>query len=173
MKAAKKKPQTQKKPTQERISKAEFGRRVGVARSTVTEGVQRKRIKVELDGKILWPQAQAQWVANVDISQQRKKEDDSKENEKWQKARTRREIAEADMAELELQKKLGLAVDAEFVKKLIFEKVHVTRDRILATPKRVAPAVVGLTDERKIARVFKEELAKALDSLKFHEFTEA
>ncbi len=64
-------------------------------------------------------------------------------------------------------------MDAEFVKNLIFEKVHVTRDRVLATAKRVAPAVVGISDERKVARLIKEELAKALDSLKFHEVADA
>ena len=138
---------------------------MGVARSTVSEGIKRKRIQVESDGKILWQRGRRDWQANADIGQQRNKKEDARGKEKWQEARTRREIAEADMAELELKKKLGEVLDAKILERLYTNGLVTLRNNVLGVSRRVAPSLVGLTDENEIADKIYQENEIALASV--------
>ena len=159
-----------KKPKVEWITAAELARRRNVTRAAVVHA-EKQGLITKVDRKFKWPDVSEEWDSKTNVSNRAGK--DKVDDEKWQEARTRREVAQADMAELELQEKLGQALDAKQVKTMIFEKCRVTRDRILATAKRVAPAVIGLTDERKVARVIYEELEKALEALRFDAATKS
>ncbi len=93
----------QKTPTTEWIIAAELARRSNRSRAAVTIAEKQGHIAKRKNGKFKWPDVMQQWEDNANVSARSNK--DKKNDEKWQEARTRREIAEADMAELELQKK--------------------------------------------------------------------
>ena len=154
-----------KQHIQERVTRAEFARRKNVSRMAVTKAVQSGRISTDSDGKIPLEQALKDWDANADIGQRR-----NGKNEDWQAARTRREIAEANLAELELQEKQGSLVSVEAVQKELAAMVTITRDRILGVPRRVAPIVMGKQDENEVADEIYHELENALKSLAQKDF---
>lgn len=143
----------------ERISQAECARRLGVTRGAVNQAVKSGRLTLEDDGKLIWEKAKEEWERNADIGQRR---EDS--NEDWQAARTRRERAEADMAEIELKKLQRSVVSVEEAKKEFFDCSRLIRDKILQLPKRLAPMLVGL-DQRNIAIKLQDELTAALAGL--------
>lgn len=147
----------------ERVSRAEFARRKGVSRAAVTQAIQSGRITLESDGKILLEQALRDWDENADPTQQRKRKDE--DWKAWQAARTRREQAMADLAELEYQEKLGSVVPIEEVRQSLAAMVKTTRDRILGTARRLAPLLVGKSDEAEVADKIHQELEDALRSL--------
>lgn len=149
-----------KKKVVERVSQAEFARRQEVTRAAVTYAIQSGRIQREDDGTILYEQALIDWDANADIAQQRKTQE-----EDWKAARTRREIAEADMAELKYQEQLGSMVSMEEVRQALSSKVKTVRDRILGTARRLAPALVGKKNEAEVADKIYHELEDALKGL--------
>ena len=146
------------KNERERESPASFARRKLVSRMAVTKAIQSGRIRREDDGKILIEQALKDWDANADVGQQRDPSED------WKTARTRREVAEADMAELELQEKLGSMVLIDEVRQSLTGMVKTVRDGILGISRRIAPSLVGM-DESKIADALYHELEDALRAL--------
>ena len=77
----------------------------------------------------------------------------------------RREIAEADLAEWELQQMLSQVLDAEQVKHQVEALCCHTRRHILGTVEGISKKITGLTDERQIARMIREGLETALRSL--------
>lgn len=148
------------KPAPERVSQAEFARRKGVTRAAVTYAIQSGRIKLEDDQKILVEQALLDWEENSDVTKQR-----TPPSENYNDAKTRMVIAEADLAELELQEKLGSIVSIDEVRQALAAMVKTTRDRILGTARRLAPLLVGKQNEREVADKIHHELEDALRSL--------
>lgn len=145
----------------EKVSQSEFARRVGCTRQSVADALKSGRIQAEADGKLDWAQGKRAWEQNVDRGQQR----GNKSDEKWQEARTRRERAEADMAEIDLKKMQRSVVSVEEAQKEFFECSRLIRDRILQIPKRLAPMLIGL-NERQVANKLQDELTLALTALK-------
>lgn len=154
-----------------KVSKAEFSRIRGVTRAAVTIAIKKGIIEQEPDGKLILEKASLQWDANTDPTKKRNytnkenRPDPNKAQEDWNVSRARRESALATLAELELAEKQESVLNAEETETTIIELCRTTRDRILGIPKRVAPMVAGLDDERKIARLIHDELETALKGL--------
>lgn len=68
----------------------------------------------------------------------------------YNEARTRRELAEAHKAELEAAKMSGRLVERDKVERAVRDMFQALRDRVMAVPRRTAPAVVGLAEVREI-----------------------
>ncbi|MBF0293870.1 MAG: hypothetical protein HQL96_01665 [Magnetococcales bacterium] len=68
-------------------------------------------------------------------------------------------------AELELGRLKGSLLDAEDVKREVFEMARRTRDRILGIPYRVAASLAAETDAKAIERLLDDELRTALEEL--------
>lgn len=71
-------------------------------------------------------------------------------------AKTRREIAAALRAELELKRLAGELVRAADVRKAAFERARVLRDMLLGVPDRLAPELAGQPLEAVHARLAQE-----------------
>lgn len=90
---------------------------------------------------------------------------ESNEQNAYWDARTRREIAEASKAELELEEMAGNLVDKDGTRRAAFEVGRVLRDMILAVPTKLAGELSALSDTRAIEARMREELRKPLDQM--------
>jgi DNA-binding transcriptional regulator YdaS (Cro superfamily) len=155
-----------------RGNQTDLANRLGVSRQAVSQMVKKGVVKVEPDGKILFEQAVEDWQGQVNVGQQRpfrwkgaKTKSYREQMERYHIARARREIAEAELAEIELATKKGELLDAKVTKKLLVDAVHTTRDRFLSVATRLAPELVGIQSETVIADKLNHALETALLSL--------
>lgn len=82
----------------------------------------------------------------------------------YQDARTRREIAEAEQAELKTAQMAGKLIDRERTLQGVESVFREMRDALMVAPRTVAPTVVGLKDAREIEMKFAAELRKTFDA---------
>lgn len=80
-------------------------------------------------------------------------------------SRARKEAADAELAELKLEREKGRLVDAEEVKKTAFKVARTVRDQMLNIPDRVAAELAAETDAFKINKRLTDEIRKALEHL--------
>jgi hypothetical protein len=83
-------------------------------------------------------------------------------DEAYAESRSRRERAEAEMAELKLQEQLGLVVNADAVRAEYSKHVSAVRDAILQVPGRLAPMFAAEIDVAKIQQLLDAELRQVL-----------
>ncbi len=79
----------------------------------------------------------------------------------YQDHRTRRELADAERAEIETARIAGRLVDRERGERAVFESFRELRDRTFAATKSQARRVLGLTEIREIELALEEELRDA------------
>lgn len=79
----------------------------------------------------------------------------------YQDHRTRRELADAERAELETARLAGRLVDRERGERAVFDAFRELRDAAFAATKSQARRVHGLTEMREIELVLEEELREA------------
>lgn len=79
----------------------------------------------------------------------------------YQDHRTRRELAEAERAELETARMAGRLVDREVAERGVFEAFRELRDGAFAACKSQARRVHGLTEMREIELALEDELREA------------
>lgn len=78
--------------------------------------------------------------------------------------RTRRERADALMAELELAKVSGRVLDRESALRAIYTKFRELRDSSMSLGRRLAPVLASMTDEREIRIAIDRAQAEIFDS---------
>lgn len=195
-KAAKKKPR-------ELVSGREYGRRRGVAHTSVQGAIESKRLNkavVVVNGrKMIDPViADREWKRNTDQSKPRNSvtgkpkakrrrgapptpmdldsargrtatggapggngEDKSNgEDHNYSESRARREAALAQIAELELEERLGLLVRARDVERAAFECGRKTRDQLIAMPDRISALLASVGKPQEIRAILDEEIEK-------------
>ena len=86
-------------------------------------------------------------------------------DEDFQMARTRREIAEANLAEMREAELEGRLIRVEVIRAAWAKRVASTRDALLQIPSRVSPTLAAQSDVDQVARVLEEELRQALAEL--------
>jgi len=86
------------------------------------------------------------------------------QNPYWQ-AKTRREVAEASKAEIELRALAGELVQKAEVHRAAFDAGRMLRDLILAVPPKVAAELASITDPAVIERRLREELRRPLEQV--------
>ena len=74
-------------------------------------------------------------------------------------------IFRAKLRRLEFETKQGRLVEAEFVKQRCAAILVVLKERILATPDKLAPELTALTDERQVRDALKHEMHALLKTL--------
>lgn len=85
--------------------------------------------------------------------------------ESLQEAKTRREIALATMAELELKELEGELVRLSDVTDEFEKQLINVKQKLLVLPSKVAGAVLGMTDINQIKEVIEREIYTALEEL--------
>lgn len=77
--------------------------------------------------------------------------------------RARTEKANAERAERENMRDAGRLVEADHVRRGIFDSYRALRDAVMAVGPRAAPKCIGMGDAREIERVISDELRRALE----------
>lgn len=88
-----------------------------------------------------------------------------RESSAYWDAKTRREIAEATKAELQLEEMSGALVKREAVERAAYESGRLLRDMVLSVPSCLAAEVAAMTDPQAIEVRMREELRKVLADL--------
>lgn len=78
----------------------------------------------------------------------------------YAQSRAIREAYMARLAKLEFDEKSGKTVSADAVRIAIFNTARKARDMLMAVPDRVAPLVVGQTDQHEIHRILMDEVRR-------------
>lgn len=163
-----------------RVTKSEYAALRGCAPSAVTRAIKEGRITtVKVDGRELIEVAVAdiQWQQNT-----RARVDSSSAAEvaaapavivahevggrvSYEDARRRRELAEANIAEMKQAEMEGLLIRADAVRAAWAAKITGARDALLQIPSRVAPVLAAATDLVEVTHVLEEELRRALADL--------
>lgn len=81
----------------------------------------------------------------------------------YQALRVRRELAEAEKAEMETARMAGRLIDRETTSRSIYDAFHQLRDAVMSASPRTAPKVIGMADARDIELAFTTELRKAFE----------
>lgn len=83
----------------------------------------------------------------------------------FDEAKARKMAADAELAELELERERGEVVRIEEVAKAIGEEYAATRAKLLAIPSKLAPRVALETDEGACRELIAREITEALNEL--------
>ena len=83
-----------------------------------------------------------------------------------EEARARKMAAEAELAEVELQRIRGSLVEVAHYERSLSRAFGRVRSRLLAIPSRAAPDLIGLDDELAIDRVLDRYVLEVLEELR-------
>lgn len=122
------------------VSKAEFGRRIGVNRNRVYQLVE-EGLPVTADGKVDVAKGK-RWVSRH-LDQHRR---DARKRPTTTQKRSEKLNWEAKLRELEFKKRSGDLVDRATTERTIFERANLERDRWLAWIPRAASALAADAD---------------------------
>lgn len=169
-----------KKVKTEKVTKAEYARRIGVKPPQISRLIRQGKLPVEPDGKIDVVKADVAIKAHRDPARAHLRKSklpsvtlDAKQAEAYQDARTAREEWNAKLAELEYQKSAGELVDRQKVGASLFMIGRSTRDSLLRIPARISEQLARERDPRRCRALLTEELHKALLHLADEELTRA
>jgi phage terminase Nu1 subunit (DNA packaging protein) len=80
-------------------------------------------------------------------------------------ARTRREIAEADLAELKLSELSGVLVRVSDVRNELAKRLAATRESLMQIPARLSPVLAAEVDQARIHDLIQQDLQVVLQQL--------
>ncbi|MEN9923902.1 MAG: hypothetical protein RL268_28 [Pseudomonadota bacterium] len=86
-------------------------------------------------------------------------------DEDFQMARTRREIAEANLAEMREAELEGKLIRVDAIRAAWARRIASTRDALMQLPHRLAPVLAAESDLDRVSRVLDDELRQALIEL--------
>lgn len=158
----------------ERVTKADMARRLNVTPSAISKAIAAGRLTADADGLIDPVAGEAQWAANR--RRQRRRHRDAPqvegaaaspavagaEGSDYWSHKTRREKAEAQLAELRLAEQAGTLVLREAINRTLFLAARVMRDQMLAIAPRLAASLGPVTDPKLIELRIADEVRVAL-----------
>jgi hypothetical protein len=167
------------------ISQREYARQRGISNVAVHRAVKAGRIST-VDGKIDPTKADREWLDNTDQSKPRNRitgrpkhvrraggppepmdlgggqeaggEDGTASG--YAKARAARELYQAQLAKLELDRQRGILIRADEVRVGAFNMARKARDQLIALPERVAALLAATEDAAEIQRILEEEIER-------------
>ncbi len=169
----------------ELVSLREYARRRGISHVAVHKAIKAGRIST-VDGKIDPAQADREWIENTDQSKPRNRvtgkpkqarragepsepmdlggsEDAQGGNGTatgYAKARAARELYQAQLAKLELDRQRGVLIRADEVRVGAFNMARKARDQLIALPERVAAVLAATDDAAEVQRILEEEIER-------------
>lgn len=165
-----------------RVTKSEYAKLRGCAPSAVTRAIKEGRITtVTINGRELIEVAVAdiQWQTNT-----RARADSTSaagaaasplagvivanevgRTQSYEDARRRRELAEANIAEMKQAEMEGLLIRADAVRSAWASKITGARDALLQIPSRLAPVLAAELDLVKVTGLLEDALRQALADL--------
>jgi hypothetical protein len=169
----------------ELISQREYARRRGISNVSVHEAVRDGRIST-VNGKIDPDLADRQWRENTDQSKPRNRITGRPKQARvsgepsepmdmggadeivggpstatgYAKARAARELYQAQLAKLELDRKRGTLVRADEVRLGAFNMARKARDQLIALPERLASVLAAVEEPAEVQRILEEEIER-------------
>jgi hypothetical protein len=160
-----------------KISMAAYARHRGVSSAAITKAVHEGRITLDENRKIDPVAADAQWTANTRVrANQSAPQTQPKataadgdapivgEVGYWD-SRSKREAAEADMADLKLKEMQGNLIQVSAVRSVLATAFSTTRTRLMQIPARLASTLCVETDAAKVHQILTDELHAALEQI--------
>ncbi len=77
----------------------------------------------------------------------------------------RKELANAELKELEVRRRSGELIEATEVERTLYEKARQTRDALLSLADRLAGILAPITDQAKVHHLLSKEIHQALEAL--------
>jgi phage terminase Nu1 subunit (DNA packaging protein) len=166
------------------MTQAEYAKHRGCSGVSVHKAVKAGRISL-IDGKIDPAVADIQWAANTRARVPHRKPDakpapaqsievptphandqapEGKTDDYWE-ARSRRETAEAAIAEMKAAEMCGVLIRTDAVRTAWANKITTARDALLQIPSRLAPVLAAEGDMERITELLEAELRQALMQL--------
>jgi hypothetical protein len=172
------------------MTQAEYAKHRGVSGVAVHKAVKAGRIST-IDGKIDPAVADIQWEKNTRARVMPRKPEsgqsdagapvaaaspsepppEGKADDYWD-ARSRRETAEAAIAEMKEAEMRGLLIRADAVRSALATRISGTRDALLQIPSRLAPVLAAESDMERVIEILEAELRQALSQLSELRITE-
>ena len=169
-------------PKRKLISQREYARRRGISHVAVQRAVNSGRIST-IDGKIDPDLADREWRENTDQSKPRNRITGSPKHARvageppepmdfgdadggngtasgYAKARAARELYQAQLAKIELDRQRGVLVRADEVRLGAFNMARKARDQLIALPERVAAILAATQDPAEVQRILEEEIER-------------
>lgn len=165
----------------------------GVSVEAVSKAVDAERISVLVDDKgRRWLEAEltdTEWNENSDPAKRiggeaaarlaRGEDDDEEDDEdeddaqdvtgrgdlSYNKARARREVANAELAELKLAERRGQLVELAAVEKGAEDNGRLVREALMGIPDRLSGLLAGETDPHRVHLSLTDEIRRALEEL--------
>jgi hypothetical protein len=157
---------------------AEYARHRGCDEKAVRKALQEQRItRISTEKRCIDPEvADIQWAKNTrargdsggktpGAGPKAPGEAEGSARDDFTAVRTRRELAEAQMAEIELAKASGKVLDRESTLRAVYTKFRELRDDAAGIGRRAAPLLAPLSDAREIRVLIDREVSAA-----FHAF---
>jgi hypothetical protein len=167
-----------------RISQREYARLRGISHTAVQRAIKAGRITA-VKGKIDPEEADRLWQQNTDQSKPlnritgnpKQKGTPGEPPEPmdlggsetisgpssasgYAKARAARELYQAQLAKLELDRRRGELVSADEVRLAAFQLARKTRDQLLALPERVASILAAVDDPDQVRQILDDEIER-------------
>ena len=169
----------------ELISQREYARRRGMTHVAVQRAVKAGRIST-VNGKIDPVQADQEWQQNTDQSKPRNRITGDPKQAKtpgeppepmdlgaadetigapstasgYAKARAARELYQAQLAKLELDRRRGALVPTDEVRLGAFNMARKARDQLIALPERLAAVLAAIQEPAEVQRILEEEIER-------------
>lgn len=169
----------------ELISQREYARRRGISHTAVQQAIASGRIST-LRGRIDPAMADLQWQRNTDQSKPRNRitgqprhrralgepplpmrligaidpEGDDGTATGYARARAARELYQAQLAKIELDRQRGILVCADEVKVGAFNMARKARDQLIALPERVSAIIAATQEPAEVKRILGEEIER-------------
>lgn len=163
----------------ELVSQREYARRRGISHVAVQRAIKAGRISTT-SGKIDPVLADKQWQQNTDQSKPRNRITGKPKQSRppgepsepmemvggdstatgYAKARAARELYQAQLAKLELDRRRGALVPADEVRLGAFNMARKARDQLIALPERVAATLAATDDPVEVGRILDEEIER-------------
>jgi len=169
----------------ELISLREYARRRGISHVAVHKAIKAGRIST-VDGKIDPAQADREWRENTDQSKPRNRITGTPKRARaasappkpmdlgggegpgggngtatgYAKARAARELYQAQLAKLELDRQRGVLIRADEVRVGAFNMARKARDQLIALPERVAAILAATDDPAEVQCILEEEIER-------------
>lgn len=167
--------------TGRRASQAELARDLGVSRQAVSDLVKRQILSVDADGKIDVDQARQHIAERVRPSAKTAATAAPRPSTSpaavsappaqdtitsYHVAKTLREAAEANIAQLKLKRLLAELVDRETAVQATFTAFRTLRDNLNYLPRRISSQVATLTSARDVQLALEEAIRETLAAFK-------
>jgi hypothetical protein len=166
------------------ISQREYARRRGISHTSVQRAVKARRIST-VDGKIDPAQADREWRDNTDQSKPRNRVTGKPKQARvpeeppepmdfagmdgghsrsggsnYAKARAARELYQAQLTKLHLDRERGTLVRADEVRIAAFNAARSARDKLMGIPVRVSAVLAATNDAKEVERILDEEIER-------------